>query len=60
MTAQPVRHFLRDDDLTPDELVAVLDRGDTYKADRTGYSPLAGKAVAVVLEKSSTRTRLSF
>jgi len=60
LTAQPVRHFLRDDDLTPDELVAVLDRADTYKADRTGYSPLAGKAVAVVLEKSSTRTRLSF
>ena len=60
MTAQPVRHFLRDDDLTPNELVAVLDRADAYKADRNGFIPLAGKAVAVVFEKNSTRTRLSF
>ena len=55
-----IRHFLRDDDLTPDELTAVLDRADLYKADRTGYTPLAGRAVAVVFEKNSTRTRLSF
>ncbi|MEP6981530.1 MAG: ornithine carbamoyltransferase [Nakamurella sp.] len=55
-----IRHFLRDDDLSPDELVTVLDRADTYKTDRTGYTPLAGKAVAVVFEKNSTRTRLSF
>jgi len=60
VTAQPVRHFLRDDDLSPDELLAVLDRADAYKADRTGFTPLAGKAVAVVFEKNSTRTRLSF
>ena len=54
------RHFLRDDDLAPDELVAVLDRADAYKADRNGFRPLAGRAVAVVFEKNSTRTRLSF
>jgi len=60
VTAQPVRHFLRDDDISPDELLAVLDRADAYKADRTGFTPLAGKAVAVVFEKNSTRTRLSF
>ena len=60
MTTQPVRHFLRDDDLSPDELLAVLDLADAYKADRTGFTPLAGKAVAVVFEKNSTRTRLSF
>ena len=60
MTTQPVRHFLRDDDISPDELHAVLDRADAYKADRTGFTPLAGKAVAVVFEKNSTRTRLSF
>jgi len=57
---RPVRHFLRDDDLSPDELLAVLDLADAYKADRTGFTPLAGKAVAVVFEKNSTRTRLSF
>jgi len=56
----PLRHFLRDDDLSPAELLTVLDLADTYKADRTGYTPLAGKAVAVIFEKNSTRTRLSF
>ncbi len=55
-----LRHFLRDDDLSPDELLTVLDLADTYKTDRTGYRPLVGKAVAVIFEKNSTRTRLSF
>jgi len=55
-----LRHFLRDDDLSPEELLAVLDLADTYQQDRTGYTPLAGKTVAVVFEKNSTRTRLSF
>ena len=55
-----IRHFLRDDDLSPDELTAVLDQADLFKSDRTGFTPLTGKAVAVVFEKNSTRTRLSF
>ncbi len=55
-----IRHFLRDDDLAPDELTAVLDQADLFKADRITYTPLADKAVAVVFEKNSTRTRLSF
>ena len=55
-----IQHYLRDDDLTPDELVAVLDRADRYKADRHLEKPLAGKSVAVLFEKNSTRTRLSF
>ena len=55
------RHFLRDDDLTPDELIEVLDLADTMKADRFGHRPLAGpKAVAVIFDKPSTRTRVSF
>ncbi len=55
------RHFLRDDDLTPGEQLAVLDRADAYKADPLGHAPLAGpKSVAVIFDKSSTRTRLSF
>jgi len=61
MTGTPhLRHFLRDDDLSPEELLAVLDLADTYQQDRTGYTPLTGKTVAVVFEKNSTRTRLSF
>ena len=55
-----VRHFLRDDALTPDEQHAVLDRAAAYKRDRHGYRPLAGKSVAVIFEKQSLRTRVSF
>ncbi|MDQ1601744.1 MAG: ornithine carbamoyltransferase [Actinomycetota bacterium] len=55
------RHFLRDDDLTPDELVELLDLADAMKADRLGRQPLAGpRAVAVLFDKPSTRTRVSF
>jgi ornithine carbamoyltransferase len=57
----PVRHFLRDDDLSPDELLAVLDLADALKKDRFAARPLAGpQAVAVLFDKSSTRTRVSF
>ncbi|MGW5054676.1 ornithine carbamoyltransferase [Actinokineospora sp. NPDC004072] len=55
-----VRHFLRDDDLTPDEQRAVLDLAKACKADPLGAKPLAGKSVAAIFEKNSTRTRLSF
>ncbi len=54
------RHFLADDDLTPQEQAEVLALADQQKADPTGSTPLAGKTVAVVFEKPSTRTRLSF
>ncbi len=55
-----IRHYLRDDDISPEELIALLDKADEFKADRYGFTPLAGKAVAAVFEKNSTRTRLSF
>ena len=55
------RHFLRDDDLTPAELIEVLDLADAMKADRHGFTPLAGpQSVAVIFDKPSTRTRVSF
>ncbi|WP_433873653.1 ornithine carbamoyltransferase [Saccharopolyspora sp. CA-218241] len=55
------RHFLRDDDLTPAEQAEVLDLADRLKADPLGSTALAGpKSVAVIFEKNSTRTRLSF
>jgi ornithine carbamoyltransferase len=55
------RHFLRDDDLSPDEQLAVLDLADALKRDPLGQKPLAGpKSIAVLFEKNSTRTRMSF
>ena len=55
------RHFLRDDDLSPAELIEVLDLADELKADRWSRRPLEGPhTVAVIFDKSSTRTRVSF
>jgi ornithine carbamoyltransferase len=55
------RHFLRDDDLSPEEQAAVLELGLRFAADRTHRTPLAGpRAVAVLFDKPSTRTRVSF
>ncbi|HEU5107463.1 MAG TPA: ornithine carbamoyltransferase [Micromonosporaceae bacterium] len=55
-----VRHFLRDDDLTPDEQAVVLDLAGRMKREPLAERPLAGRAVAAIFEKNSTRTRLSF
>jgi ornithine carbamoyltransferase len=59
------RHFLRDDDLSPTELIEVLDLADRLKAERAdGGHPhriLEGpRSVAVLFDKNSTRTRVSF
>jgi len=55
------RHFLLDDDLSAAEVVAVLDDADAVKKDRFALRPLSGpKSVAVLFEKQSTRTRVSF
>ncbi len=55
------RHFLRDDDLSPDQLTEVLDLADLMKRERFDHHPLAGpRSVAVIFDKPSTRTRVSF
>ncbi|MEV0394845.1 ornithine carbamoyltransferase [Polymorphospora rubra] len=55
------RHFLRDDDLTPAEQSAVLDLAEQIKAEPFRERPLAGpRSVAVLFDKQSLRTRLSF
>jgi ornithine carbamoyltransferase len=55
------RHYLRDDDLSPAELLEVLDLADRLKGDRFAARPFAGpRAVAVLFDKPSTRTRVSF
>jgi len=55
------RHFLRDDDLTPSEQAEVLALAAAMKTDRFARRPLAGpRAVALLFDKPSTRTRVSF
>ncbi len=55
------RHFLRDDDLSQAEQSVILDLAAQMKADRWAAKPLAGpQSVAVIFDKSSTRTRVSF
>lgn len=55
------RHFLRDDDLSPLEQAEVLELAVQLKRDRFAEKPLAGpQTVAVIFDKTSTRTRVSF
>ncbi|MEN3318642.1 MAG: ornithine carbamoyltransferase [Mycobacterium sp.] len=55
------RHFLRDDDLTPDEQAEVLALAANLKKDPFSARPLEGpRGVAVIFDKNSTRTRFSF
>ncbi|MGO2847003.1 MAG: ornithine carbamoyltransferase, partial [Microbacterium gubbeenense] len=55
------RHFLRDDSITPAEQSEILDLATELKKDRFSEKPLDGpQTVAVIFDKSSTRTRVSF
>jgi ornithine carbamoyltransferase len=55
------RNFLSIDDLQSEELREILDLSAAVKADPGRYAKgLQGKAVAMIFEKPSTRTRVSF
>jgi ornithine carbamoyltransferase len=62
------RHFLDLDEMTPGDLRAIIDdaravkdaRAMRPKGMRDDDQPLAGKMVALIFEKPSTRTRISF
>ena len=55
------RHFLKDSDLSPKEQAEVLELALKLKADRFSAKPFAGpQTVAVIFDKTSTRTRVSF
>ena len=56
-----MRHYLTVDDLEPREIGDVLDLSVRLKADRTlSADALTGRSVALIFEKPSTRTRVSF
>jgi ornithine carbamoyltransferase len=63
-TAQlPASNFLTGEELDRDELIALLERAEELKRGRAGgegRESLAGRSVALVFEKPSTRTRVSF
>jgi len=54
------RHFLTGEELGPPELATLLDRAAALKADPLASRALAGRSVALLFEKPSTRTRVSF
>jgi ornithine carbamoyltransferase len=55
------RHFISLHDLSSNELRAVISRAMELKKYRDpDYQPLKGKVLAMIFEKSSTRTRISF
>ncbi|MFA6052083.1 MAG: ornithine carbamoyltransferase [Methylobacter sp.] len=55
------RHFISLHDLTSDEFRSLINRAITLKNNRDpNYQPLKGQVLAMIFEKSSTRTRISF
>ena len=54
------RHFLTGSELSAAELSALLDRAIELKAAPLSSRALAGRGVALIFEKPSTRTRVSF
>jgi ornithine carbamoyltransferase len=58
-----IRHFLTLNDLSREELLALLKRASVLKVlqrNGTAHGALTGKVMAMIFAKSSTRTRVSF
>ncbi|WP_243059983.1 ornithine carbamoyltransferase [Nocardioides sp. SR21] len=61
MSAPGIRHFLADDDLTPEEQARVLDLAFELKQAPYDAKPLAGpRTVAMIFDKQTLRTQASF
>jgi ornithine carbamoyltransferase len=54
------RHLLTGEELTPDEVVHIVTRAAELKAAPASSRVLAGRSVALIFERPSTRTRVSF
>jgi ornithine carbamoyltransferase len=60
MVSRLPRHFLTGTELDGAQLAALLDRALELKAHPLSSDALAGRTVALIFEKPSTRTRVSF
>jgi len=64
VTGNSIRHFLDIDEVGPADLRAIIDASlamkATLKAGRARRQVLAGKTLAMIFDKPSTRTRVSF
>jgi ornithine carbamoyltransferase len=62
MSGNGVRHFLDLTDIPPSELKGIIAAGRAMKGrrGRIGSGPLAGQTLAMIFDKPSTRTRVSF
>jgi ornithine carbamoyltransferase len=54
------RHFLTGSELSEAELYGLIERARAMKADPTAAQPLKQKTVALIFQRPSTRTRVSF
>jgi ornithine carbamoyltransferase len=55
-----IRHFLTGEEITSEELRSLLDRALELKRDRHASRALDGRSMALLFERPSTRTRVSF
>lgn len=60
MAARAVRHFLTGAELSVAELAALLERARELQADPLASGALHRRSVALIFERPSTRTRVSF
>ena len=60
MAERPHRDFLAIPDFTTKELEGLFDLADRMRTGKYDKKPLAGKSLAMIFMKSSTRTRVSF
>jgi ornithine carbamoyltransferase len=56
----PPTHFLTGEELSPQDLSDLLARAAELKADPAASQALAGRSVALIFDKPSTRTRVTF
>src|SRR5689334_10636596 len=60
MDERPHRDFLAIPDYSREELLALFDLAERMKSGEYRDKPLAGKSLAMIFMKASTRTRVSF